>query len=359
MSKDCNVSFQYHVGDILIVQSHRPPAPVLRSEFNSQAHTEKKQARDEKWEETCSPLELCLRNPPLPCSDGPDVVDIKLTEELRVDEYKPNQLFAVRVIESPQSLYLPIDRDLVAKIFDPLYDDFSQASFTTADNGYTHETALYTLLSDLQDSVIPRYFGSSTLKLRVGRRPRVVRLILIEWIHGMSMGELDPNAPREERQEIMKQIADAESSVATGNVIHADFCPRNIIIKYEGDQKAPKVVIVDFGWTILGRTRNPENIEEEKRHLPGAPISPLLRWNIALNQQSPFEEWIDWPWQPWLEEQYKVTEASITQEQRNLFPFYDWLLEGKLDNFDSDTFDEWQIIPLGRQTAGNAFDSLT
>lgn len=290
MSKDCNVSYQCRIGETLIIRSHRPPPPPPKSESNIRARAEKKQARDEKWEELLSPLELCLRNPPLPGSDGPDMVDIKLTEELRVGEYKANQLFVARVVKSPRSLNLPTDCDLVAKISDPLYDDFSQAPFANADHGYTYETAAYTRLADLQGSVIPRYYGSFTLKFRVGRRFRVVRLILIERIHGMPMDDLDPRAPKEERQRILKQIVDAECSFYNRNVIHEDLYPRNILIKYEGDLRKPKVVIVDLGWLVFGRTCNAENIEEEKRHLSGTPISPLLRWNIAVNRQYTFGE---------------------------------------------------------------------
>lgn len=129
-----------------------------------------------------------------------------------------------------------------------------------------------------------------TLKFRVGRCFRVVRLILIERIHGMPMDDLDPRAPKGERQRILKQIVDAECSFYNRNVIHEDLYPRNILIKYEGGQRKPKVVIVDLGWLVFGRTRNAENIEEEKRHLSGTPVSPLLRWNIAVNRQYTFDE---------------------------------------------------------------------
>jgi len=38
--------------------------------------------------------------------------------------------------------------------------------------------------------------------------------------------------------------------------------------------------------------------------------------------------WIDWPWQPWLEEQFKHTEAVITPEQREVWRIhYDWMTE--------------------------------
>lgn len=44
----------------------------------------------------------------------------------------------------------------------------------------------------------------------------------------------------------------------------AIFYPRNVIVKHESDQRMTQVVLIDFGWSILGRTRNPVNIEDEK-----------------------------------------------------------------------------------------------
>lgn len=58
--------------------------------------------------------------------------------------------------------------------------------------------------------------------------------------------------------------------------------------------------------------------------------------------QNTFDEWIDWSGQPWLEEQYENTVASITQEQRELFPLYNRMLKGELGDSYSNTkgFDE-------------------
>lgn len=94
----------------------------------------------------------------------------------------------------------------------------------------------YSGLSDLQGSIIPKYLGFFTLKSRFGRHSRIVHLILIERIHGLSMDRIDSYAlPREERQEIVKHIIDAKSSFYSRNVIHDDFYPRNVFVKHEGD----------------------------------------------------------------------------------------------------------------------------
>lgn len=175
--------------------------------------------------------------------------------------------------------------------------------------------------------VIPRFFGSYTLTINLGENSRHVRLILIEHIDGLSMDRLNPEMfPREERQEIMKQIINGESSLYTKDVLHEDLCPRNIIIQRN---TTLGVFIIDLGKSVIGRSRNPSNPKEEKRYLPGVAISPLLRWNVVYRRQAYFHEWIDWPWQAWLEAQYKDTEATITAEQREIWAIEDRMLEAK------------------------------
>lgn len=182
--------FQYRVGNTLTLRSHYPPPPVPKSELQRRASIE-------KWEESSSPIELCIQNPPLAGPNGSDLVDIKLMDELHVGDDKTAQPFVARSIKSPQSLGLPTNEDMVAKIYDPLYHDFAGFPFVAVDYEYTHETAVYTHLSDLQGSVIPRYFGSFSLKIKVGRRFRMVRLILIEHIYGVPMNSMNPGRFRQ------------------------------------------------------------------------------------------------------------------------------------------------------------------
>ncbi|KAB8255790.1 hypothetical protein BDV32DRAFT_161606 [Aspergillus pseudonomiae] len=200
----------------------------------------------------------------------------------------------------------PTDQDMVAKIYDPFYHDFDEDSFLGADYDYTHECAAYTHLSDLQGSVIPRFFGSYTLK---------------------NKDRLDPeNFSKEERQDIMKQIVDGESSLYTKNVCHEDLRPQNVVVR-RSDSQTLRIVIIDLGKSVIGRSRNPSNSRDESRYLPGVAISPLLRWNVHYDRHAYFRKWIDWPWQEWLEVQYKEDEVTITKEQRELWQIYDWMLE--------------------------------
>lgn len=197
-------------------------------------------------------------------------------------------------------------------------------SLLAVDYEYSHETAAYTHLSDLQGSVIPRYFGSFPLKIKVGRRFRMVRLVLMERIDGAPMNSMKPKTlSTEKRQEILKHIINVESSIYTKDVIHGDLLPRNVIVTNHGDLRTLRVIFIDFGRSVIGRSHNPQDHKEEQRWLPGTTISPLFRWTEIYNRPDCFFEWIDWPWQPWLDNQYKETEATITQEQRDFFPVFD------------------------------------
>ncbi|KAE8153641.1 hypothetical protein BDV25DRAFT_168625 [Aspergillus avenaceus] len=320
-----NKSFPYIVKETLEIQSHIPEPPISKREFL-------RQCASKKQDESRSPAQLCFQNPPLPGSDSGNFVSIKIIQALHVGYEKRSQILRVRREDSSNLRCPPTNQDIIAKIYDPLYHDYDISDddpFRGADYDYTHECAAYTHLSDLQGTVIPKFFGSYTLKLRFGDSFRLVRLVLLDWINGPSMNQLKPtDFSRQERQEIMKQIVDAESSLYTKNVSHEDLRPQNVVLD-RSSSKGLRVVIIDLGKSVIGRSRNPSDSQLENRYLPGVAISPLLRWNVVFRRHGHFQDWIDWPWQSWLEEQYKDTEATITEEQRAVWKIYDWMLESK------------------------------
>jgi hypothetical protein len=273
------------------------------------------------------PVERCLLHSPLPGSDGDFSVDLEIDNLLRVGEDRNAQVVLVHLLKHDSYFGdLAEGTHIVAKIYDPLYfsdDEGYLNPFLLADTYYTHETATYTALSDLQGSLIPRYYGSFTLDITV--RPsttRSVRLILIEFILGSSMLDTDPaNVPQWKRQQIMKTVVDFESLLFARDIIHIDLHPRNIILvnAVESDQQKPLVVFIDFADVQFGRTSYYPNVATEEEFFPGTYISPLLRWHSAHKLTWEFEDWIDWDWQSWLEEEYRHTAASITKEMRDLF----------------------------------------
>jgi len=88
---------------------------------------------------------------------------------------------------------------------------------------------------------------------------------------------------------------------------HRDIHPRNILLLPQPSDHARKVVLVDFG---LARTSRSPFPEWEEKYLPGAPISPMLRW---IKPREWFDGWIDWDWKAWAERHYEHTRGSITE----------------------------------------------
>lgn len=108
------------------------------------------------------PVERCLRHPPLSGSDGSSSIDLEIDAPLRVGDEHNSQVVLVRILKSdPRLDGLTKDTRLVAKIYDPLYffDDDSYVNlFLCVDKHFTHEVSAYAALSDLQGSMIPKYY---------------------------------------------------------------------------------------------------------------------------------------------------------------------------------------------------------
>ena len=62
--------------------------------------------------------------------------------------------------------------NLLIKIYDPLYFDHEQDdadSLLCVDHDYSHETAVYRALSELQGTTILKFFSSFSLELSLNR----------------------------------------------------------------------------------------------------------------------------------------------------------------------------------------------
>lgn len=263
------------------------------------------------------PLDRCLLHPPTEGKLGQTKLDLRIIGVIQVCDKKMAQVVVVRV-RSSTSTHLPKDSELVAKIYDPLYYDLDQDDsnpFICIDRDYRCETAAYNALSELQGRIIPKFYGSFAFSLPVNAtHSREVRLTLLEWIHGSSMTQLNPDATSQpDRQEIMRAVIDAESLIYTHNVFHLDMRPSNVIISRDKTGRILRLVIIDFGQSFIGR--HPLAIPEID-FLPGVPISPLLRWK---RPRETFDAWVDWDWTPWLNQVYESTKPSITEHMRCLW----------------------------------------
>ncbi|KAK9235011.1 hypothetical protein V1525DRAFT_411229 [Lipomyces kononenkoae] len=205
----------YYPGQQFTVVSHDPPEPT----------TYITRERESKH-----PLERCILHPPLPGSIGATTVYLRIVESVRLGDNYNAQVAKVQVeCVIPHESSSPPQ-----KFYDPLYFDHEQDDvdpFLCVDRHYSHEVAAYNALSDLHGSTIPRYFGSYSLELPAEATVRSVRLILMEFISGTSMLQLNPSDFSQlQSQVIMKAIVDAESLVYTHNLRHRDIHPRNILV---------------------------------------------------------------------------------------------------------------------------------
>lgn len=318
-SEHMHVPFPYVKGQQFTVRSHVPPPPTP---LKRGCCLESDAGRLER--EKLHPIDRCLLHPPLPGSDGLLKVDFKIIHPICVgSNHHHAQVVVVNIVKTHiPAKGLNKGKTLVAKIYDPLYaadEDNYVNPFLVADKNYTHETATYMKLADLQGSLIPQYYGSFSLEIPTGRqKPRYVRLILIEFIPGSSMLDIDPsNLSQSHRQHIMKSIIDFTTLLYTRDMVHQDLFRRNILVINAGSDEQ-KVIFIDFGDMRLSRTAYAEP-ELESEYFPGTYVSPLLKWHEAHGRTSEFRDWIDWDWQPWLEAEYGHTRDTITKEMQDKF----------------------------------------
>lgn len=73
-------------------------------------------------------------------------------------------------------------------------------------------------------------------------------------------------------------------------------------------------------WKICrGCSRFPKTPKESQQYLPGTPISPLARWHEARGVRQPFQAWIDWDWQLWLEDDYRSGPTSVLEQMKSIW----------------------------------------
>lgn len=213
-------------------------------------------------------------------------------------------------------------QDLLRKYMTRSYFDDDEGflnPFLCVDKHYTHEANLYHHLSQFQRQGIPRFYGSYSLNLAVdSKQTRTVRMILIEYIHGVIMRDAKPeHYSQSARQKILKSNVDLDSRVYEKNIQLQGLHPRNVIIS-SPDRDPCGVVFIDFGKTLFNR-RPDDPFALKLDWIYGQYISPLLRW-AKHRGTSRFGDWIDWDWDAWLETEFAHTAGNITPEMRKRWP---------------------------------------
>lgn len=365
--------FPYTTGAKIKISAHEPPSPPPPRRGNRYSDVE-------EWRDF-SPLERCLKHPPPPGVDLSGSAVLEIQSPVQAHDGFRSQLVRVQVKSASDdegskdtlSKLPPPDNqtEIIAKFYDPLYFDhdlFDCNFFSLIDSTYPTEAGAYTKLQKIQGTVIPHYYGSFTCSFPVAAGEaedkdgdkkeekkaaegvRHVRLILIEYIPGRSMGSLDPRSlDVTQRQTILGAIINAETAAFTENILLHDLAPRNTIVRFQqppnsaaggeskrrtrasttdqaagdGSQQQLRfdaVVLVDFDVADLGR-QSPNLLRHfgEARYMPGVYISPLLRW-AEYPGMSAFEDWTEgWDWKNWISERYNGDRPGVTEAMRKVW----------------------------------------
>jgi serine/threonine protein kinase len=197
-----------------------------------------------------------------------------------------------------------VNDNMVAKIFDPLYHEGSSRwgikkdVVVKADGDYGREAAAY---AELQKSPVAlrhtaQYYGSWTMEVdttvgKPGRQTvhkREVRLILIEYLQGKCMENLNPKRlTKKVRSGILKKVFEAEAELYHAGVSHNDVAPRNIIfIGSDWANLGFQVKFIDFNVAQIVRLDKYQRTRQKQQQLlskyPGRMLSPIARfWDMV------------------------------------------------------------------------------
>ncbi|KAJ5713048.1 uncharacterized protein N7483_010229 [Penicillium malachiteum] len=307
----------YAKGLRFTVQSHipTPRTPVVHSNLNYTLNDLEDLVR-------LDPVEFFLAHPLLPGEIGSNTLGLEIIDTIKVKEPCNSQVFTVKVLKGAPEKPLPASNILIAKVYDPLYYNdvqFMIAGYRAMDRFYTHETRVYSVLSEFQGENIPHFYGSYSFDIPIENSSNVrsVRLILIGYLPEKDMQKAQPaTCSQEARQQIMKNIVDFESTVFFKNIVLRDCCPRNIILLQDHDNTI-SVKFIDFDAVLFNRRpQHPFRAVLDKDKFLGQYITPLYRWR---RPREDFEDWVDWDWKPWLDAEFAHTASKITPEIRGFY----------------------------------------
>ncbi|CAN6666276.1 hypothetical protein TRVA0_038S00166 [Trichomonascus vanleenenianus] len=304
----------------ITLRSHTPPSSnVVKIRF----YGGKKLPDLTVEEERRSPLETILEWPPLPGHVGEHDIKIQLLGEMVAAREDRRRLFQA-LITSGTSTDIPhIDEEakgnpVVAEIFDPLSISALNPSIV-ADLWYSRAVTVYERLEDLQGKIIPKFYGSYTMKVPVNGHPkhkdREIRVILREYIEGKGLNRVDPESlAQNQRQRLMEKVIEAEQIFDNRGIgIMSNYSPSSVILT---DGTDIQVVVSCFTCAIFDSDLEvPYSIEQD--YYPGKFASPLLKWPQVTLEESGFGTFVDWDWLNWLKEELdSAPSTGITNDQK-------------------------------------------
>jgi serine/threonine protein kinase len=284
----------YTVGATFTTHRHEPPAPF--------GHGYDAWRPFKTGHFRLPQLNYCLIQQPIEGRTLEESYTLTITETIRT-----GYIYGAQVVL--------VNGDIVAKIYDPLYDDEydpyqnKRDVVALSDGDYSRETAAYDELrrDPKAQRFIPEYYGSWTIDVPTmvdGQTyTRHVRLILIEHITGTVMTDIQqPHLlPKHTRYAIMQKVLEAEALIFDAGVLHRDIAPRNVMLVSPSPTSSlndpeVRVVIIDFNVSNVLRLCTPVSAELKlasiQQQWPGRILSPVLRfWNGMENFA--FKGWVN------------------------------------------------------------------
>ncbi|RFU27679.1 hypothetical protein B7463_g8668, partial [Scytalidium lignicola] len=183
-------------------------------------------------------VDYCLRvsSKPLSCEPLEETATFEVLDELTVGDglYRGcgPQVFTCKRNNDKEQI-------LAAKMYDPLYYHFIDYDYpyipndvvARAEHDFALESAAYCQLDErLGGSLIPKFHGSWVLNVPLKRQKRPVAFILLEYVKGVPLSALDPDAyTQDERLNVLALFMEADLELRFVGVVHNDIAPRNVI----------------------------------------------------------------------------------------------------------------------------------
>ncbi|KAL9049308.1 MAG: hypothetical protein Q9162_007281 [Coniocarpon cinnabarinum] len=319
----------YEPGTRLEARVHNPPDSLPDRLFSSppESFYEEKEKR--------TPEDLCFSHYLANGSRGKGVVRLKTIAKIRAGDNLSSQVVKISIVSSrPANINgIKNSQELVAKIYDPLYRDFELGGddiFRNVDAQYRHEAKAYQQLEPVWSSIVPRFYGSYTADITMPSsniftsllpRKREVRLLLLEYIRGESLGGGRLHMDRfteADRKSIALGVILAVSEIRKCNVVQQDLHPRNVILVHDSEggklRMQDRIRLIDFDFARCNVFTDEELIPDKE----GPKLYPdkmFERWRTENSPQilERFGDWFSgWDWDDWLRTEFpRPTDAAM------------------------------------------------